>query len=101
MYDLCWGDTCAGEIMGFSTFRPTGTVHFEPKRAFDGLTLYCLLNGKDVYLVDMDGSVRRHWPTPTPNWRIFSADLLESGNLLMLCITKDEFKLGGGGVLVE
>ena len=87
--------------MGYSTFRPTGTVHHCAERAFRGYTLFSTIGGDRTYLIDMDGQVVHTWPTPDPSFRTFYGHLLSNGNLFMLYLTPRVRMLGGCGVAAE
>jgi hypothetical protein len=87
--------------MGYSTFRPTGTVYHDPERAFDGFTLFSTMGGDRTYLVDMAGTVVHTWPVPDRSYRTFYGHLLPNGNLFMLYLTPKVAMLGGSGIAVE
>jgi hypothetical protein len=79
--------------MGYSVFRPLGVTHYEPRRAFNGYTLYCNINGDAVYLVDMRGRVVHRWqPALSP----FYGYLLDNGHLLVsLKVPEPALTFGG------
>lgn len=89
--------------MGYSIYRPTGTIHYEPDSAFNGFTLFTVLGGDTTYLIDMAGTLVHTWRAPAP-WLPYYGYLLENGNLLLRCSTGKEPWLmmgGGSGAVVE
>ena len=66
--------------MGYSVFRPLGVTHHLPRRAYNGFTLYCNINGDAVYLIDMQGRVVHCW---RPGLSPFYGYLLDNGHLLV------------------
>lgn len=64
---------------GASSGEPRGLRHKE-EDAWDGYTLIAPLNGRDVYLVDLDGRVVHTWRTS--HMPAGGAHLLPNGNLL-------------------
>ncbi len=64
---------------------PTELIFHEPARAYEGYTLFTPMQGRNAYLIDMNGEVINHWPLPA-SWRDpairESARLLEDGTLL-------------------
>ncbi len=66
-----------------------------------GVTLYGLLGGEEMVLVDMRGEVVHRWTPPDPKWRTYHGELLDDGHLLALYITSGEGKPGGCGAIAE
>ncbi|MHA1565353.1 MAG: aryl-sulfate sulfotransferase [Alphaproteobacteria bacterium] len=79
-----------------------GVTHAEPDRAWPGLTLFAPMYGRNVWLIDMDGTIHHRWPTE--NLPGNYGELLANGNLLFAGRTMPpaipEFA-GNGGQLVE
>lgn len=87
--------------MGFSPFRATGVTHHDEAGAYPGVTLYALLGGREMLLVDMRGEVVHRWAAPDPKWHCYHGDLLDDGHLLALFTTSGEGKPGGCGAIAE
>lgn len=79
-----------------------GVTHFEPGRAWDGLTLFAPMYGRNVWLIDMDGTIVHRWQTE--NLPGNYGELLANGRLIFAGRTMPpaipEFA-GNGGQIVE
>lgn len=63
------------------TVYPTGTTIWDPTLTYDGYTLFAGADGV-VYLIDMDGSVAKAWPSPIPGFFLFAVDPVAPGHVL-------------------
>ena len=78
-----------------------GVTHYEPGRTHNGYTLFAPMYGRNVWLIDMWGTIVHRWPTE--NLPGNYGELLANGNLLFAGRTMPaipEFA-GNGGELVE
>ena len=79
-----------------------GVTHYEPGRAQDGYTLFAPMYGRNVWLIDMWGTIVHRWPTE--NMPGNYGELLAGGNLLFAGRTMPpaipEFA-GNGGQIAE
>ncbi len=69
--------------MGWSAHQQTGLTYHQAALSDKGYTLVSPLGGDAAYLLDMDGRIVHRWHLP--GWRIFTARLLPSGSLAVLC----------------
>lgn len=76
--------------MGWSPFRPLGLTHHDPARSCKGYTLITPLGGEHVVLLDMQGRVVHRWRIPEA--KAHYARLLDNGNLLVTCETRERGK---------
>ncbi|MDB2392869.1 hypothetical protein N9V91_07620 [Acidimicrobiaceae bacterium] len=67
--------------MGWSVNRATGLTHHDPDESTFGYTLVTPSNGRDAYLLDIEGRVVHRWTFDNldPGY----GRLLDNGNLLM------------------
>ncbi len=86
--------------VGFRSQR--GLTHTEPGRTCDGLTLFAPMYGRNVWLIDMDGTILHRWKTE--NLPGNYGELLPNGRLAFAGRTMPpaipEFA-GNGGQIVE
>jgi len=66
--------------MGWSTYHPTGLIHYAPQNSFHGYTLFSNLGGYQANLIDMEGRVCQTWQSDEG---INYSYLLPNGNLLL------------------
>ena len=69
-----------GGKMGWSKHHKVGLIHHDASKTFDGYTLFANSNGKDAYLIDMEGRLCHQWHHDEG---IGYGFLLDDGNLLM------------------
>ena len=84
---------------GLRTAR--GVTHYEPGRTHDGYTLFAPMYGRNVWLIDMWGTILHRWPTE--NLPGNYGELLANGNLLFAGRRAPAIPdfAGNGGELVE
>ena len=78
-----------------------GVTHYEPGRTHDGYTLFAPMYGRNVWLIDMWGTIVQRWPTA--NLPGNYGELLANGNLLFAGRRTPAIPdfAGNGGELVE
>lgn len=75
-------------VVGFTTSTyayealvgPTGVLHYDKRKAYDGYTLFAPNVSKKTYLIDMEGNLVHKWNTRS--YPGLYAELLPNGNLL-------------------
>ena len=66
--------------MGIARTKLTGVTFYSPSMCYNGFTLFAPMDGKDVWLIDMQGRVINHWEIPyVPGCH---GKLLPNGNFL-------------------
>ena len=71
-----------------------GLIKHDPKRAFQGYTLFAPKHYITTHLIDMEGREINSWKSSfEPGQSVY---LLENGNLLHCCMTKNKNFIGGG-----
>ena len=65
--------------MGWTIHHPKGLLYHDPAKAFPGYTIISMSNGKDAFLIDMEGRVCHRWHRDEG---ISYGFLLDNGNLL-------------------
>jgi hypothetical protein len=71
--------------MARSEHHPNGLIHYNPQLAYKGYTLFSA-NGKDAYLIDMDGRYVHKW---TCDLGITNPTLLPNGSLMALAMPSE------------
>ncbi len=87
--------------MSASLRSARGVTHYEPGRTHDGYTLFAPMYGRNVWLIDMWGTIVHRWPTE--NLPGNYGELLDNGNLLFAGRRTPAIPelAGNGGELVE
>jgi hypothetical protein len=96
-------------VVGFTTSAyayealvgPTGVLHYDKGKAYNGYTLFSPNVSKKVYMIDMEGNLVHKWNTRT--YPGLYAELLPNGNLLRAERTQQKVCgiPGVGGNVVE
>lgn len=76
-----------------------GVTEFDSARAFPGFTMFAPSGGKECFLIDMRGEIRKKWDLPGTLGNY--GQLLPNGNLLVTLKTPEgpDFMPGGGRIL--
>ena len=88
--------------MSYARTSLKGVMFYDSVKAYNGVTLFTPMEGRDVWLIDMMGRLVNHWRTPyqpgcdaklLPNGNLLYAGKITSGPLAGL--------EGAGGILLE
>jgi len=97
----------ASASTGVIRTKGLGVTYWNPEKACSGYTLFGGLSGKDLWLIDMQGSIVNHWELPS-NPGCYGK-LLPNSNLLYACASDPAekravgvpFTSGQGGLIRE
>ena len=75
-------------------FQQLGLIKYDKDKVYNGYTLFAPKHYEKTYLMGMSGQVYKEWTSEyEPGQSVY---LLENGNLLRCCFTKNQSFIGGG-----